>query len=60
MKASIKNGELTIVIPCDETASTPSGSGKTMRVASTNGNPASSVIVKGKPVYIGVNAYIKP
>lgn len=37
----------------------PSSSGKTLLVASTNGNMATSVIIEGKPVIVGVNAYIK-
>ncbi len=47
---------LTISIPMTKR---PSQSGKTTVIASTNGNHASSVIVDGKPVIIGLNAYIK-
>lgn len=39
---------------------TPSKSGTTLVVASTHGNQATSIIVDGKPVFVGVNAYIKP
>jgi len=39
---------------------TPSASGKTLVVASTRGNAVTDVMVDGKPVTIGLNAYIKP
>ena len=38
----------------------PSASGKTLVVASTRGNAVTDVLVDGKPVTIGLNAYIKP
>jgi len=36
----------------------PSKSGKTMLVASSGGNQTTTAIVDGKPVVIGLNAYI--
>ena len=36
----------------------PSKSGKTMLVASSGGNVSTSAIVDGKPVTVGLNAYI--
>ena len=36
----------------------PSKSGKTMLVASSGGNVSTSAIVDGKPVPVGLNAYI--
>ena len=36
----------------------PSKSGKTMVVASTNGNKATEATVDGRPVILGLNAYI--
>lgn len=36
----------------------PSKSGKTMLVASSGGNVTTTAIVDGKPVTIGLNAYI--
>lgn len=39
---------------------TPSTSGKTLVVASTRGNLVTTAEVDGKPVTIGLNAYIKP
>ena len=38
----------------------PSSSGKTLTVASSNGNKPTEVKINGLPVIIGVNAYIKP
>ena len=37
----------------------PSSSGKTLIVASTGGNVQTGVEVNGKPVFVGLNAYIK-
>lgn len=36
----------------------PSASGKTLVVASTRGNVATTATVNGKPLTVGVNAYI--
>jgi hypothetical protein len=58
MKAEInKNNELVITIPMQEP--TPSASGKTLVIASTHGNMSTTLMVQGKPVTIGLNAYIK-
>jgi hypothetical protein len=38
---------------------TPSASGNTLVVASTEGNAFTDAIVDGTPVTIGLNAYIK-
>lgn len=58
MNASIKDGVLTITIPVNQNPS-PSSTGKTLCVASSHGNQPTSVLVDGKPVIIGLNAYIK-
>ena len=58
LQASIKGGVLTIQIPVNGIPS-PSASGKTLVIASSHGNFATSAIVNGKPVIIGLNAYIK-
>lgn len=59
MKATIKNGVLTIEIPVVEPPQL-SKSGKSRIVASSNGNVTlSDVKVDGKPLVIGLNAYIK-
>lgn len=59
MTATLKGGKLTIVIDADEKASTRSKSGKTRIVASTYGNQVTEVLVDGRPVVVGLNAYIK-
>jgi hypothetical protein len=58
MKVEIKNNKLFIEIDLEEP--TRSSSGKTLVVASTRGNTVTTAEVNGKPVIIGLNAYIKP
>jgi hypothetical protein len=58
MKASIKNDVLIIEIPLEEKPYSLSASGKTYGVASSHGNQKTSVMVEGKPLTIGLNAYI--
>ncbi len=58
MTVAIKNNKLCIEIDLEKP--TPSASGKTLLVASTRGNAVTDVMVDGKPVAIGLNAYIKP
>ena len=48
---------LTLVLELQEP--TPSASGKTLVVATTHGNVPTDVQVNGKPVIVGVNAYIR-
>jgi hypothetical protein len=57
MEAKIEGNELVIRIPLQKP--TLSSSGKTLIVASTGGNKQIDVEVEGKPVYVGLNAYIK-
>ena len=57
MKVEIKGNELVITIPM--TKPTPSASGKTLVVASSHGNQPTSAQVDGKPVVVGLNAYIR-
>jgi hypothetical protein len=57
MTVEIKNSKLSIEI--DLETPTPSSSGKTLVVASTHGNTVTNVMVDGKPLTIGLNAYIK-
>jgi hypothetical protein len=54
--AEIKGNQLLITIDMQTPA--PSASGKTLIVASTRGNQATTAQVNGQPVVIGVNAYI--
>jgi hypothetical protein len=48
----------TLVIMADLEDPTPSKSGKTLVIASTRGNQKTDVMIDGKPVTIGLNAYI--
>lgn len=58
MTVEIKGNKLCIEIDLEKP--TPSTSGKTMVVASTRGNAVTTAEVDGKPITIGLNAYIKP
>lgn len=57
MTAEIKGGNLIITLPVNPKPA-PSASGKSLVVASTKGNTVTGVMVDGKPLTIGVNAYI--
>ena len=57
MKVEIKDNKLIIEIEMSKP--TPSASGKTLVVASSHGNQATTATVNGKPVIIGLNAYIR-
>jgi hypothetical protein len=58
-EAKIENGWLVIRLPLETPK--PSASAKSLVVASTRGNVTfGDVLVDGKPVTIGVNAYVKP
>lgn len=56
MQVTIEKNELVIRIPLQAPA--PSASGKTLVVASTRGNAKTTAMIDGKPVTIGLNAYI--
>ena len=56
MKVEVIGGDMVITIPMG--TPTPSASGKTLVVASSRGNQATGLIIQGKPVIIGLNAYI--
>jgi len=57
MHAELKDGNLILTIPV-ESNPRPSATGKTLVVASSHGNQPTAVTVQGKPVYVGLNAYI--
>jgi hypothetical protein len=57
MTVEVKGGNLVITIPMAKDPQ-PSASGKTLVVCSTRGNIETEVEVKGKPLTIGLNAYI--
>lgn len=54
-----KDGELEMLTVTLPITPRPSGSGKTTVIASTNGNQPTTVTFDGKPIIIGVNAYVK-
>lgn len=57
MQAEIdSNSNLVIRIPLEKP--TLSSTGKTLVVASSRGNVKTAVMIDGKPVTIGLNAYI--
>jgi len=56
MEVKIEDGKLIIVIELQKP--TPSASGKTLVVATTHGNMPTECMIDGKPVIIGLNAYI--
>ena len=58
MKVKVDNSTLTIVIPLVKPPK-PSKSGKSLTVATTHGNVPTEASIQGKPVIVGVNAYIK-
>ena len=57
MKATIKDNVLHIEIPLHPPR--PSATGKTLTIATTNGNRPTEATVDGKPVIVGLNAYIQ-
>ena len=57
MEVKIENDKLIISIELQKP--TPSASGKTLVVATTHGNVTKDCIIDGKPVVVGLNAYIK-
>ncbi len=57
LKVEIKENKLLIEIDLEKP--TPSASGKTLVVASTHGNTVTGAEVDGKPLIVGLNAYIK-
>lgn len=57
MTATIEGNELVIRVQLQEP--TPSTSGKTLIVASSHGNQTTTATVNGKPIIVGLNAYIK-
>jgi len=59
MAITVKIENNKLIITADLETPTPSASGKTLVVASTRGNKVTDVMIDGKPVTIGLNAYIK-
>ncbi len=57
MEVKIEGDKLVITIELQKP--TPSASGKTLVVATTHGNMVTDCVIEGKPVVVGLNAYIK-
>jgi hypothetical protein len=57
MKVEIKDGNIIITTPINKPLM-PSKSGKTLLVASSNGNITSEAVIEGKHIVIGLNCYI--
>lgn len=57
MQVTIEGKELVIRIPV-ENPPRPSKSGKSLIVASTNGNQPTNLTVDGKVVTVGLNVYV--
>jgi len=57
MEVKIEDNKLIITIELQKP--TPSASGKTLVVATTHGNMPTECMIDGKPVIIGLNAYIR-
>lgn len=57
MKVTVENNMLVIRLPLQ--TPTASSTGKTLIVATSGGNKATDIQIGGKPVTVGVNAYIK-
>lgn len=58
LTAAIEGGYLVIRVPMNSKP-VPSSTGKTLVVASSHGNKQTDVEIDGKPVIVGVNAYIQ-
>jgi hypothetical protein len=58
MKIEIKDKQIIITLDIQDPPA-PSASGQTLVVASTHGNQATTATIQGKPVIVGVNAYIR-
>lgn len=56
MTATIEKNELVLRLPVQKP--TPSASGKSMTVATTRGIIQTTVMIEGKPLRVGVNAFI--
>ena len=58
-EAKIDEKAKTLTLVLDLQDPTPSASGKTLVVATTHGNQPTDVKIDGKPLIVGVNAYIR-
>lgn len=58
MTVEVKDNKLIITIDMNPKP-VPSTSGKTLVVASSHGNQQTTATINGKPIIVGVNAYIR-
>jgi len=58
LEVKIEGQVMVIRIPMNPEP-TASASGKTLVVASTHGNQTTTTMINGKPVVLGLNAYIR-
>ena len=58
IEAKLVGKKLTITVDVNTTP-TLSSTGKSLVVASSHGNQATAIMVQGKPVMVGLNAFIK-
>jgi len=58
VNAIVEGNELVIRLPINQ-GKVRSKSGKTLIVATTNGNIQTDILIDGTPVVLGVNAYRK-
>ena len=58
VKAEIKGTNLVLTIPINKPM-TKSASGKSLVLATTNGNQVTDLDVEGKKLTVGINAYVK-
>jgi hypothetical protein len=59
LTATVEGEYLVIRVPLNPTP-TRSATGKTLVVASSHGNKQTDAEIHGKPVFVGVNAYVYP
>jgi hypothetical protein len=57
LTASVEGEYLVIRVPMNAKP-TPSSTGKTLVVATSHGNKQTEVEIDGKPLFVGVNAYV--
>ena len=58
VEAKVDGRKLVLTVDLESTPH-PSASGKTLVVASSHGNQATTAMVDGKPIIVGVNAYVR-
>jgi hypothetical protein len=58
LTATIEGEYLVVRVPMNPKP-TPSATGKTLVVASSHGNKQTELEIDGKPIFVGVNAYIQ-